>query len=207
MLIVSSATASTLLTKYRLLTFINNKMFCRNEAVCSLRQLNKANTELTTWYIISEAGSSQFSDKEITGDDVSDDRRGIVCDAEQVLMMMMTKMMMKMLMILMLSRLEQQELDCQTGSGTVPVSVYCELLACYLASDTPDLTQVMMMMMMMMMMIMTTSPRPSSSCRESPSVSRNRRRGRSSPSCGRSGRTCGHGTRRRWDICTLYYNI
>ena len=57
----------------------------------------------------------------------------------------------------LVSRLEQQELDCQTGSGTVspvkprvhatchvsqvPVPVYCELLAAYLASDPPNLTQ------------------------------------------------------------------
>jgi len=41
----------------------------------------------------------------------------------------------------MIVRLEQQELDCQTGSGTVPISVYCELLSCYLAMDPPNLTQ------------------------------------------------------------------
>ena len=33
----------------------------------------------------------------------------------------------------MIVRLEQQELDCQTGSGSVPTSVYTELLAAYLA--------------------------------------------------------------------------
>ena len=41
----------------------------------------------------------------------------------------------------MLTRLEQQELDCQTGSGVVPVGVYCELLACYLANEPPMLPQ------------------------------------------------------------------
>ena len=46
----------------------------------------------------------------------------------------------------MVSRLEQQELDCQTGGGTVPVSVYCELLACYLAMDPPNLTQAKYLM-------------------------------------------------------------
>ena len=33
----------------------------------------------------------------------------------------------------MVARLEQQELDCQTGSGTVPTTLYTELLAAYLA--------------------------------------------------------------------------
>ena len=38
-------------------------------------------------------------------------------------------------------RLEQQEVDCQTGSGAVPGAVYCELLAAYLASSPPELTR------------------------------------------------------------------
>ena len=46
----------------------------------------------------------------------------------------------------MITRLEQQELDCQTGSGSVPVPVYCELLACYLAMDPPNLTQAKFLM-------------------------------------------------------------
>ena len=46
----------------------------------------------------------------------------------------------------MITRLEQQELDCQTGSGVVPVSVYSELLAAYLASDPPHLTQAKFLM-------------------------------------------------------------
>ena len=46
----------------------------------------------------------------------------------------------------MVSRLEQQELDCQTGGGTVPVPVYCELFACYLAMDPPNLTQAKYLM-------------------------------------------------------------
>ena len=46
----------------------------------------------------------------------------------------------------MVTRLEQQELDCQTGSGTLSVSVYCELLACYLAMDPPNLTQAKYLM-------------------------------------------------------------
>jgi hypothetical protein len=33
----------------------------------------------------------------------------------------------------MVVRLEQQELDCQAASGTVPTSLYTELLAAYLA--------------------------------------------------------------------------
>merc|ERR1712098_730118 len=33
----------------------------------------------------------------------------------------------------MVSRLEQQELDCQTAAGTVPPALYTELLAAYLA--------------------------------------------------------------------------
>ena len=41
----------------------------------------------------------------------------------------------------MVARLEQQELDCQTGSGQVSVSVYCELMAAYLASSPPALLQ------------------------------------------------------------------
>ena len=49
-------------------------------------------------------------------------------------------------LVTMVTRLEQQELDCQTGSGTVAVSVYCELLACYLAMDPPDLTQAKFLM-------------------------------------------------------------
>ena len=46
----------------------------------------------------------------------------------------------------MISRLEQQELDCQTGSGVVPVSVYTELLASYLAQEPPNLTQAKFLM-------------------------------------------------------------
>ena len=76
-------------------------------------------------------------------------------------------------LVTILSRLEQQEVDCQTGSGAVPgeseepkltllcqikddlnidvyrsfsVSVYCELLACYLASQPPDLPQAKFLM-------------------------------------------------------------
>ena len=41
----------------------------------------------------------------------------------------------------LISRLEQQELDCQTASGTVPIPVYCELLASYLACQPPQLSQ------------------------------------------------------------------
>ena len=41
----------------------------------------------------------------------------------------------------MVTRLEQQEVDCQTASGTVSVSLYSELLAAYLASETPELSQ------------------------------------------------------------------
>lgn len=47
----------------------------------------------------------------------------------------------------MVSRLEQQEVDCQTASGTVPVSLYSELLAAYLASETPELSQAKYLMM------------------------------------------------------------
>ena len=47
----------------------------------------------------------------------------------------------------MVSRLEQQELDCQTASGTVPVSVYSELLASYLASQPPQLSQAKYLVM------------------------------------------------------------
>ena len=47
----------------------------------------------------------------------------------------------------MVSRLEQQEVDCQTASGTVPVSLYCELLAAYLACDQPELSQAKYLMM------------------------------------------------------------
>ena len=41
----------------------------------------------------------------------------------------------------LIRRLEQQELDCQTASGTVPLPVYCELLASYLACQPPQLSQ------------------------------------------------------------------
>ena len=47
----------------------------------------------------------------------------------------------------MVSRLEQQEVDCQTASGTVAVSLYCDLLAAYLASDQPQLSQAKYLMM------------------------------------------------------------
>ena len=40
-------------------------------------------------------------------------------------------------------RLEQQEVDCQTGSGAVPGSVYCELLAAYLASNQRTLANLL----------------------------------------------------------------
>ena len=46
----------------------------------------------------------------------------------------------------MVTRLEQQEFDCQTVSGTVPVSLYSELLAAYLASETPELSQAKYLM-------------------------------------------------------------
>ena len=47
----------------------------------------------------------------------------------------------------MVSRLEQQEVDCQTASGSVPVSLYCDLLGAYLASDQPQLSQAKYLMM------------------------------------------------------------
>ena len=47
----------------------------------------------------------------------------------------------------MVSRLEQQEVDCQTASGTVPVSLYSDLLAAYLASEQPELSQAKYLMM------------------------------------------------------------
>ena len=47
----------------------------------------------------------------------------------------------------MVSRLEQQELDCQTASGTVPISVYSELLASYLACTPPQLSQAKYLIM------------------------------------------------------------
>ena len=47
----------------------------------------------------------------------------------------------------MVTRLEQQEVDCQTASGTVSVSLYSELLAAYLASETPELSQAKYLMM------------------------------------------------------------
>ena len=47
----------------------------------------------------------------------------------------------------MVSRLEQQEVDCQTASGTVAVSLYCDLLAAYLASEPPELSQAKYLMM------------------------------------------------------------
>ena len=47
----------------------------------------------------------------------------------------------------MVSRLEQQEVDCQTASGTVPLPVYCELLASYLASQPPQLSQAKYLVM------------------------------------------------------------
>ena len=46
----------------------------------------------------------------------------------------------------MVTRLEQQEVDCQTASGTVSVSLYSELLAAYLASETPELSQAKYLM-------------------------------------------------------------
>ena len=47
----------------------------------------------------------------------------------------------------MVTRLEQQEVDCQTASGTVAVSLYCDLLAAYLACDPPELSQAKYLMM------------------------------------------------------------
>ena len=70
----------------------------------------------------------------------------------------------------MVARLEQQELDCQTGSGTVPTTLYTELLAAYLAEGELNKSVVQLIASCLLFLGITLSfPSEPSSCgRESP---------------------------------------